>query len=63
MRHFIQEVPRTWQEILERFAGQPYPFVYRAFGSLRPQLGRMANASPNFPYIFSTTGNFVEGSE
>jgi 4-hydroxy-3-polyprenylbenzoate decarboxylase len=61
MRDFIREVPRTWQEILERFAGQPYPIVYRAFSRLRPQLGRMANASPNFPYTFSSTGDFVEG--
>jgi len=61
MRDFIREVPRTWQEILERFAGQPYPIVYRAFSHLRPQLGRMANASPNFPYTFSSTGDFVEG--
>jgi 4-hydroxy-3-polyprenylbenzoate decarboxylase len=50
-------------QILERFAGQPYPIVYRAFGHLRPQLGRMANASPNFPYTFSSTGDFVEGQE
>jgi 4-hydroxy-3-polyprenylbenzoate decarboxylase len=63
MRHFIREVPRTWQEILEHFAGQPYPVVYRAFGQLRPTLGRRANASPNFPYTFSETGDFVEGSE
>jgi UbiD family decarboxylase len=62
MRDFIREVPRTWQEILERFAGQPYPRVYRAFGALRPTLGRMANASPNFPYTFSESGDFVNGT-
>jgi len=63
MSHFIREAPRTWQEILERFAGQPYPFVYRAFGQLRPTLGRRANASPNFPYTFSEAGDFVEGTD
>jgi 4-hydroxy-3-polyprenylbenzoate decarboxylase len=63
MSNFIREVPRTWQEILERFAGQPYPRVYRVFGQLRPKLGRMANASPNFPYTFSAGGDFVEGTE
>ena len=62
MTHFIRDVPRTWQEILEHFAGQPYPIVYRAFGQLRPTLGRRANASPNFPYTFSEAGDFVEGS-
>ena len=63
MSDFIREVPRTWQEVLERFAGQPYPKVYRAFGALRPTLGRMANASPNFPYTFSESGDFVEGTK
>jgi 4-hydroxy-3-polyprenylbenzoate decarboxylase len=63
MSDFIREVPRTWQQVLERFAGQPYPLVYRTFGQLRPKLGRMANASPNFPYTFSQTGDFVEGTE
>jgi hypothetical protein len=63
MSHFIREAPRTWQEILERFAGQPYPIVYRAFGQLRPKLGRRANASPNFPYTFSESGDFVEGTD
>jgi UbiD family decarboxylase len=63
MRDFIREVPRNWQEILERFAGQPYPAVYRVFGELRPRLGRVENASPNFPYTLSEVGEFVKGTE
>ena len=63
MGNFIREAPRTWQEVLEHFAGQSYPIVYRAFGQLRPTHGRVANASPNFPYTFSEGGDFVQGTE
>jgi 4-hydroxy-3-polyprenylbenzoate decarboxylase len=55
MEELIREKPRTWREILEHFAGQPYPIVYRAFGQLRPMLGRMANQRPDYPYAFANT--------
>jgi 4-hydroxy-3-polyprenylbenzoate decarboxylase len=53
MEKFIREKPRTWLEVLENFAGQPYPVVYRSFGRLRPKLGRVADDNPAFPYTFS----------
>jgi UbiD family decarboxylase len=55
MTAFIDQEPRTWYEILQHFAGQPYPAVYRAFGSLRPKLGRREDLAPTFPYTFSDT--------
>jgi 2,5-furandicarboxylate decarboxylase 1 len=58
MTDLIREKPRTWHEILEHFSGQPYPVVYRAFGQLRPKLGRMADERPSYPYTFADT-NFV----
>jgi 4-hydroxy-3-polyprenylbenzoate decarboxylase len=53
MSAFIKEAPRSWEEILKRFHGQPYPVIYRAFSNLRHQLGR-ANDSPWFRYTFSS---------
>lgn len=53
MEAFIRQKPRTWKEILEHFAGQPYPIVYRAFGQLRHHLGRIADERPQYPYTFS----------
>lgn len=61
MTDLIREKPRTWHEILESFAGQPYPVLYRAFGQLRHKLGRIADERPNYPYTFSDT-DFVYGS-
>jgi len=55
MTAFLEEKPRTWYEILQRFAGQPYAPVYRAFGQLRPKLGRRVDLIPTFPYTFSDT--------
>jgi 2,5-furandicarboxylate decarboxylase 1 len=52
MADFIRAAPRSWKEILQKYHGQPYPIVYRAFGSLRPQLGRM-NDAPWYRYTFS----------
>ena len=49
MEAFIREKPRTWKEVVERFAGQPYPVIYRVFGALRPKLGRMADERPFYP--------------
>ncbi len=63
MQSFINEEPRTWQEVLEHFAGQPYPPVYRAFGQLRNKLGRVLSAGPTFPYTFSSAGDFVGASK
>jgi UbiD family decarboxylase len=60
MTAFIKQAPRTWYEILQRFAGQPYPPVYRAFGKLRPNLGRRVDLGPDFPYTFSQT-EFTQG--
>jgi hypothetical protein len=53
MEAFIREKPRTWKEVVEHFADQPYPVIYRAFGELRPKLGRMADARPFYPYTFA----------
>ncbi len=55
MEKMIREKPRSWQEILACFASQPYPALYRAFGRLRPKLGRMADQRPDYPYTFSDT--------
>jgi 4-hydroxy-3-polyprenylbenzoate decarboxylase len=61
LRELIQQSPRSWREILTYFAGQPYPRVYRAFSRLRPQLGRMADQAPDYPYTFAGT-EFVYGT-
>jgi 4-hydroxy-3-polyprenylbenzoate decarboxylase len=53
MSAFIKEAPRSWEDILKKFHGQPYPVIYRAFGNLRHQLGR-ASDSPWFRYTFSS---------
>ena len=55
MADFIRETPRTWLDILKRFHGQPNPLIYRAFGQLRPKLGRVADRRPNYPYTFADT--------
>ena len=60
MEAMIREKPRNWHEVIEHFASQPYPAVYRAFGQLRPKLARIADQRPDYPYTFSTDGtNFV----
>ncbi len=59
MEAMIREKPRSWKEIIERYASQPYPVVYRAFGQLRPKLGRIADQRPEYPYTFSDDGDFV----
>ena len=53
MTAFIWVAPRTWLEILEEFHGQPNPLICRAFGNLRPKLGRIADRRPANPYTFS----------
>jgi 4-hydroxy-3-polyprenylbenzoate decarboxylase len=52
MRAFIQQQPRSWNEISKHYLGEPYPIVYRAFSNLRHKLGR-TNDSPWYPYTFS----------
>jgi 4-hydroxy-3-polyprenylbenzoate decarboxylase len=52
MAAFIRAAPRAWKEILQKYHGQPYPIVYRAFGNLRHQLGR-TNDAPWYRYTFS----------
>jgi 2,5-furandicarboxylate decarboxylase 1 len=52
MTAFIKAAPRSWKDILQKYHGQPYALIYRAFGSLRHQLGR-AGDSPWFRYTFS----------
>jgi hypothetical protein len=47
-------------DLIQHFAGQPYPALYRAFGELRPKLGRMADQRPFYPYTFSDK-DFVKG--
>jgi 2,5-furandicarboxylate decarboxylase 1 len=49
---YIREAPRSWKDILQKYHGQPYRTIYRAFSQLRPQLGR-AGDSPWFRYTFS----------
>jgi 4-hydroxy-3-polyprenylbenzoate decarboxylase len=58
MEAFIEQQPRSWKEILTEFKGQNYRDVYRAFGALRPRLGRVVEP-PYFPYTFSDEGDFV----
>ena len=53
MEKMIREKPRSWNDLLVHFASQPYPALYRAFGRLRPKLGRMADERPDYPYTFS----------
>jgi 2,5-furandicarboxylate decarboxylase 1 len=52
MATFIQQSPRSWKETLQKYHGQSYPLIYRAFGRLRPHLGR-AGDSPWFRYTFA----------
>jgi hypothetical protein len=55
MTTLLDDKPRTWYQILQHFAGQPHPDVYRAFGELRPRLGRRVDMAPAFPYTFADT--------
>ncbi|QAZ66659.1 hypothetical protein [Solidesulfovibrio carbinolicus] len=50
MADYIRQAPRMWRDILKHFHGQPYPLIYRAFGNLRPKLGRVADRRPDYPY-------------
>jgi 2,5-furandicarboxylate decarboxylase 1 len=52
MAEFIRAAPRAWKDILQKYHGQPYPLIYRAFGNLRHQLGR-TNDAPWYRYTFS----------
>jgi hypothetical protein len=54
-RYSDEKRPRTWKDIVEHFAGQPYPVLYRAFGRLRPRLGRIADERPRYPCTFADT--------
>ena len=38
-----------------RTSSQPYRPLYRAFGQLRPKLGRREDLAPAFPYTFADT--------
>jgi 2,5-furandicarboxylate decarboxylase 1 len=58
MESLIRSAPRSWKELLQHFNGQYYRDVYRAFGRLRPKLGRLVKA-PYFPYAFSESGDFI----
>lgn len=58
MESFIREQPRSFKEIVEHFNGQNYRDFYRAFGNLRPRLGRVTEG-PMYPYTFSDDGDFV----
>jgi UbiD family decarboxylase len=53
MTEFIKEKPRTWKDILMHFHGQSNPLIYRAFGQIRPKLGRIADRRPEYPYTFA----------
>jgi 4-hydroxy-3-polyprenylbenzoate decarboxylase len=52
MTSFIKAAPRSWREILQKYHGQPYATIYRAFGRLRHKLGRSGD-SPWYRYTFS----------
>jgi 4-hydroxy-3-polyprenylbenzoate decarboxylase len=52
MAAYIREAPRSWKDILQKYHGQPYRAIYRAFSQLRPQLGR-AGDGPWYRYTFS----------
>jgi 4-hydroxy-3-polyprenylbenzoate decarboxylase len=52
METLIKASPRSWKEILQTYHGQPYPIIYRAFGTLRHRLGRL-NDAPWYRYTFS----------
>ncbi len=62
MEKMIREKPQSWNDIVVHFASQPYRNLYRAFGQLRPKLGRMADQRPDYPYTFSDT-DFVESPQ
>jgi len=51
MTAFIRQAPRSWKEILQKYHGQSYRLIYRAFGRLRHQLGR-AGDDPWYRYTF-----------
>ena len=55
MESLIRSAPRSWKELLQHFNGQNYRDVYRAFGRLRPKLGRLVQP-PYYPYAFSEFG-------
>jgi 2,5-furandicarboxylate decarboxylase 1 len=61
MGSFVRVQPRSWKEILEEYIGQNYRDVYRAFGNLRHELGRVMEP-PYYPYTFSDT-DFVGDDE
>jgi UbiD family decarboxylase len=63
MEQLIRLKPSNWKEILEHFAGQPYPVVYRAFGRLRPKLGRIVDDVPRYPYTFSEVDIVYSGKK
>jgi 4-hydroxy-3-polyprenylbenzoate decarboxylase len=48
MESLIRSATRSWKELLQHFSGQNYRNVYRAFGRLRPKLGRVVQA-PFYP--------------
>jgi 2,5-furandicarboxylate decarboxylase 1 len=58
METLIRSAPRSWKELLQRFTGQNYRNIYRAFGRLRPKLGRVVQP-PFYPYAFSESGDFI----
>lgn len=51
MESFIRQQARSWKEILQRYYGQPYPVIYKAFSNLRHRLGRKDDA-PWYRYTF-----------
>lgn len=53
MEAFITSAPRSWKDILEEYRGQDYRMVARAFGTLRPRLGRVVEP-PYYPYAFKS---------
>ena len=58
MESLIRSAPRSWKELLQHFSGQNYRNIYRAFGRLRPKLGRVVQP-PFYPYAFSESGDFI----
>lgn len=62
METMIRAKPQRWNQLLTHFASQNYRSFHRAFGPLRPKLGRMADQRPDYPYTFSDT-DFVQSEK
>lgn len=63
VERLLARTPRTLEDILKKFHGQPYPNIYRAFGGLRPRLGRVADQRPEYPLTIADSCFVHRGGE